>query len=72
MKKIEAASAVTERANAKLNPIEKHQEKITTVNDVLGKRRKDTLGSCYTFKEEENIDINCMILLSFNFKIIFC
>ena len=46
MQEIEAASALIERANAKLSAIKKHREKITTTKDVLAKR------SCYTFKEE--------------------
>lgn len=40
IQEIKAASAASERANAKLSATKKHQEKITTVKDVLGKRRK--------------------------------
>ena len=40
MQEIEAASAHIERENTKLSAIKKHLGKITTVSDVLGKRRK--------------------------------
>ena len=40
MQEIEAASAHIERENTKVSAIEKHLGKITTVSDVIGKRRK--------------------------------
>ena len=39
MQEIEAASAHIERENTKLSAIKKHLGKITTVSDVLGKRK---------------------------------
>lgn len=45
MQEIKAASVASERANAKLSAIKKHQEKITKVKDVFGKRRKAHLDA---------------------------
>lgn len=45
MQEIEATGALIEKASANLSAIKKHRKKITTVKDVLRKRRKALLKS---------------------------
>ena len=53
VQEIEAASAFIRRGNGKFCGIKRYQEQITTVKDVLGKRRKALFEAVLPLKKEK-------------------